>query len=98
MNNISCGAVSNNLENNASNCYNIYDPNYPASYTRKFYINRKKVKTSLLSKHLTKPDLCDSGGDVDLNIGCNETGLKILSPDPGFFLNELVEQVFQHLL
>ena len=85
MNNLSCGAISSNIENNSSNRYNIYDPTYPASYTRKFYINRKNVKAALLSKHLTKPDLCDCGGDIDLNVGCSETGLKVLSPNPGIF-------------
>ena len=89
MNNICCGAISNNLENKSANCYNIYDPLYPASFTRKFFINRKSVKASLLSKHFTKPDICDCGGDIDLNTECNVTGLKVLSANPGIFFERI---------
>jgi len=85
-NNIICGAISNNLENNSKGCYNIYDPSYPASYTRKFNLIIKNIpKQRLISKHLTKPDVCDCGGDFDLTIGDEKTGLKILSANPGTF-------------
>ncbi len=89
MNNISCGAISSNLENTTNNSYNLFDPTLPASYTRKFFINRKSIKSSLISKHLTKPDLCDCGGEMDLSTEVEHTGLKVLSADPGIFFERV---------
>lgn len=85
MNNLSCGAISSNLEDTVNNCYNIFDPLYPAGYSRKYFINRKNIKSSLISKHLVKPDICDCGGDIDLNTEFIATGLRVLSATPGVF-------------
>ena len=86
MNNISCGAISDNLEPYRLECYSK-DSNFPASYTRKFNVDRDTsyYNTRRFSKHLSKPDLCNCGGDIDNNTLPDTTGLKVLSARTGLF-------------
>jgi hypothetical protein len=86
MNNISCGAISDNLEPYRLECYSKNNT-FPASYTRKFNIDREApyYSSRRFSKHLSKPDLCDCGGDIDNNTLPNTTGLKVLSSRSGLF-------------
>lgn len=86
MNNISCGAISDNLEPYRLDCYSK-NSNFPASYTRKFNVDRDTFyyNTRRFSKHLSKPDLCNCGGDIDTNTLPDTTGLKVLSARTGLF-------------
>ena len=84
MNNIGCGAISDNLEPYSAECYSA-ESSFPASYTRKFNCDRSAsyYKSTRFSKHLTKPDLCYFGGDIDNNTLTDNTGLKVLSAEMG---------------
>ena len=91
MNNISCGAVSDNLEPFDNSCY-ARDKNYPASYTRKLNLNRRlsSFKSSRFSKHFMKPDCCCSAGDYADDTAINNTGLKVLSSRIGYYFDRSV--------
>jgi hypothetical protein len=86
MNNISCGAIASNLEPYNIDCFSDAEE-FPASYTRKLNINRSAVNynANRVSKHITKPDLCYYGGDIDFRKEIINTGLNILSAQTGIF-------------
>ena len=91
MNNISCGAVSDNLEPFDNSCY-ARDKNYPASYSRKLNLNRRlsSFRSSRFSKHLMKPDCCCSAGDYADDTSISNTGLKVLSSRTGYYFDRSV--------
>lgn len=91
LNNITIGAIAGNLEGNDSDCIS---PNgfHPAIYTRKFHINWKhySVNWTRVNKMLYKPDVCNYGGDYDINLNPEIAGLKVLSTRTGFFFDREV--------
>lgn len=85
MNNISCGAISSNLENQV-NLFSLGDE-FPASYTRLFNIDRNSevFNSRFFSVHRTKPDICWYGGEYDKTNSIDHCGLKVLSTQSGIF-------------
>jgi hypothetical protein len=87
-NNLVIGAVSDNFENNGLQVLSR-DSNFPASYTRKFnFVFNDIIKNSKrISKHLSKPDIAFPGGDVDLSVSSEFTGIKVISTQTGIFFD-----------
>lgn len=90
LNNITCGAISDNLELATSQYYYSSDRMFPASYTRKCNVNRTAVKRGRVSTHLLKPDCSKPGGDYTAATEYNATGLRILSAREGQFFERSV--------
>lgn len=86
MNNLVVGAVSNNFENNGLHVLSP-DVNFPASYSRKFNFTFNNIikNSHRISKHLSKPDIVFSGGDVDRLVSSEHTGIKVISTRQGLF-------------
>jgi len=91
FNNITIGAVAGNLEGNDSDCISP-DGFHPAIYTRKFHINWKhnSINWTRINKKLYKPDVCNYGGDYDINLSPEIAGLKVLSTRQGIFFDREV--------
>ncbi|MVN92663.1 S8 family peptidase [Mucilaginibacter aquatilis] len=86
MNNMTVGALADNLENNTLN--RISPPgNVPAIYSRTFHIdwNHPSITKVKINKRLYKPDICFYGGDYDQMLDPSHTGLKMLSCAPGMY-------------
>ena len=86
MNNLVIGAVSDNFENNGVHVLSP-DINFPASYTRKFNFSFNDIikNSKRISRHLSKPDIAFPGGDVDLSVSSEHTGIKVISIEQGIF-------------
>lgn len=91
FNNVTVGAVAGNMENNDADCISP-DGFHPAIYTRKFHINWKhdSINWTRINKKLYKPDVCNYGGDYDINLNPERAGLKVLSTRPGLFFDREV--------
>lgn len=95
MNNLSCGSISDNIEEKVLNfneiCYSP-DPSFPSSYSRKYNIGRyhNSFKVTRISKHLVKPDCVYPGGDYEANTEYSHMGLKVLSATTGEFYKKEV--------
>ena len=83
FNNVSVGAIAENLNSNLSDL--TYSKELPAYYSKKFHLNfTEKVNgvflsQSLINNNLFKPDLVAPGGDA-LN---NSAGMEVLSTQAG---------------
>jgi hypothetical protein len=86
MNNLVIGAISDNFENNGVHVLSP-DINFPASYTRKFNFSFNDIikNSKRISRHLSKPDIAFPGGDVDLSVSSENTGIKVISIQQGIF-------------
>ncbi|MBC8054708.1 MAG: S8 family peptidase [Sphingobacteriaceae bacterium] len=86
MNNITIGAVADNLENNTLN--RVSPPGVvPAIYSRTFHIdwNHPSMNKTRVNKKLFKPDVCNYGGDYNPRLDPSNTGMKIISSTLGTF-------------
>jgi Subtilase family len=95
MNNMTVGALADNLENNTLN--RISPPgNVPAIYSRTFHIdwNHPSITKFKINKRLYKPDICFYGGDYDRLLNPSNTGLKMLSCAPGMFYDRNIGTSF----
>lgn len=92
MNNISCGAIAENFESFSSLKNLTPSRDYPASYTRKFYIDTSHpfFKNPRKNKQFLKPDVCYAGGDYNEQVSLGEQGIKILSSKPGYFYDRSI--------
>ncbi len=88
MNNVTVGAIADNLTNGAFDGFSV-DRNYPAVYSRKFHYDwdDDDLKQSIVNLKLTKPDFLLPGGDYDREISPDVYGIKVLSADPRFNFN-----------
>ncbi len=85
MNNLSVGAIANNLEDILLSGITPHK-NFPAIYTRKYHLSLedKGIKRNHKNKHLFKPDILECGGDYDsiLDYG-TDFAMRFLSAIPG---------------
>lgn len=84
-NNISCGASAENLES-FDNLINMTPSrDYPAYYSRRFYMDKKHsfFNSYRNNIHLLKPDILFAGGDYDEGISeSSNAGITCLSKNP----------------
>ncbi len=90
FNNVTCGAISDNLELTTSENYYSSEKSFPASYTRKLNLNRDEITRGRVSTHLLKPDCSHPGGDYSSRTEYATTGLKVLSAGEGQFFERSV--------
>jgi len=87
MNNISVGAIADNLENNTLSGITP-DKSFPAIYTRKYHLNfeDESLSRNKKNKYLFKPDVIHCGGDYDSTLTDNTgVAMKFLSAQTGEF-------------
>lgn len=88
MNNITVGAIADNLSGEVFGGFSI-DQNFPAVYSRKFHYDwTDDIKNRIINHKLVKPDILMAGGDFDLETNPDIYGMQVLSSKPGVFFNK----------
>jgi len=89
MNNISVGAVADDLQEQEFEGFSI-DESYPAVYSRKNNLDwtDESLKRTLVNLQLIKPDILMPGGDFDKLTNEDIYGIQVLSSDVGSFYNK----------
>ncbi|MBC7570755.1 MAG: S8 family peptidase [Spirosoma sp.] len=91
MNNLTIGAIADNLEENLFVAGIANDKTAPAIYSSKFHINHDSATLSRnqKNKQLGKPDVLCYGGDHEVTGDKSRTGISILTPKIGqYFTRE----------
>lgn len=91
MNNLTVGAIADNLEENLFVVGIANDKTAPAIYSSKFHINHDSATLSQnqTNKQLVKPDVLYYGGDHEVTGDKSRTGISILTPKIGqYFIKE----------
>ena len=85
MNNMTVGAVADNLNPSLTVAGIANDATFPAIYTSKCHIDFPTSGLSQINKQYNKPDVLHFGGDIETNGEEENTGLSVLSPKIGHF-------------
>ncbi|MCX6214323.1 S8 family peptidase [Spirosoma sp.] len=91
MNNLTIGAIADNLEANLFVAGIANDKAAPAIYSSKFHINLDSamLTQNQANKQLVKPDILYYGGDHEITGDKSRTGISVLTPKVGqYFVRE----------
>ncbi|QMW03215.1 S8 family peptidase [Spirosoma foliorum] len=91
MNNLTVGAIADNLEANLFVAGIANDKTAPAIYSSKFHINLDSatLTQNQANKQLVKPDILYYGGDHEITGDKSRTGISVLTPKIGqYFVRE----------
>lgn len=87
MNNLTVGAVANNLNPSLTVAGIANDATFPAIYTSKCHVDfaTSGLSSNQFNKQFGKPDVLYFGGDLETNGEKESTGLSVLTPRVGHF-------------
>lgn len=90
MNNITVGAIADNLEENLFVAGVANDKTAPAIYSSKFHINHDSaaLTKNQSNKQLVKPDVLYYGGDHEVTGDKSVTGISVLTPKIGQYFTK----------
>ncbi|GAB4021926.1 S8 family peptidase [Spirosoma koreense] len=90
MNNLTVGAIADNLEDNLFVAGIANDKMAPAIYSSKFHINHDSamLTQNQANKQLVKPDILYYGGDHEITGDKNRTGISVLTPKIGQYFTK----------